>query len=91
MRRATITKQRIHKNRRLIITTARHVTSGSRYALTRSPLTVHKKLTKERPHAPQRPRAAYAIAHHQQKSFPRPHAPYKQPPTRRQHQTQGRT
>lgn len=66
MRRATITKQRIHKNRRLIITTTRHVTSGSRYALTRSLHTVNK-LAKERPHAPQRPRAASAIqARHQQ-------------------------
>ena len=90
MRRATITKQRIHKNRRLIIATARHVTSGSRYALTRSLHTVHK-LAKERPHAPQRPGAAYVIARHQYKSFPRPHAPHKQPPTRRQRQTQGRT
>lgn len=71
MRRATITKQRIHKNRRLIIATARHVTSGSRYALTRSLHTVHK-LAKERPHAPQRPGTAHAIDHHQQKSFPRP-------------------
>lgn len=71
MRRAAITKQRINKNRRLIIATARHVTSGSRYALTRSLHTVHK-LTQERPHAPQRPGAAHAIDHHQQKPFPRP-------------------
>ena len=90
MRRATITKQRINKNRRLIIATARHVTSGSRYALTRNLHTVHK-LTKERPHAPQRPGATHAIAHHQYKPFPHPHAPHKQPPTRRQRQTQGRT
>lgn len=90
MRRATVTKQRIHKNRRLIVTTTRHVTSGSRYALTRSLHTVHK-LAKKRPHAPLRPGAAYAIAHHQYKSFPHPHAPHKQQPTRRQRQTQGRT
>lgn len=54
VRHTAITKQRIHKNRRLIVTTTCHVTSGSRYALTRSLHTVHK-LTKERPHAPQRP------------------------------------
>ena len=90
MRRATITKQRVSENRRLIIAPARHVASGSRYALTRSLHTVNK-LTKERPHAPQRPGAAHAIAHHQYKSFPHPYAPHKQPPTRRQRQTQGRT
>ena len=65
VRHTAITKQRIHKNRRLIVTTARHVTSGSRYALTRSLHTVNK-LAKERPHAPQRPGAAHVIAHHQQ-------------------------
>ena len=90
MRRATITKQRIHKNRRLIIAATRHVTSGSRYALTRSLHTVNK-LAKERPHAPLRPGDAHIIAHHQQKSFPHPRAPHKQPPTRQQRQTQGRT
>lgn len=90
MRRATITKQRIYENRRLIIATARHVTSGSRYALTRSLHTVHK-LAKERPRAPQRPGTAHAIDHHQQKPFPRPRAPHKHPPTRQQRQTQGHT
>ena len=90
MRHATITKQRIHKNRRLIIATTCHVTSGSLHALTRSLHTVNK-LAKERPHAPQRPGASHVIAHHQYKSFPHPYAPHKQPPTRRQHQTQGRT
>lgn len=74
MRHATIAKQRISENRRLIITTARHVASGSRYALTRSAHTINK-LAKERPRAPLRPGAAYAIAHHQYKSFPRPRAP----------------
>lgn len=62
MRHATITKQRIHKNRRLIIAATRHVASGSRYALTRSPHPIHK-LTKKRPRAPLRPGTAYAIAH----------------------------
>ena len=90
MLHATITKQRIHKNRRLIIATARHVTSGSLHALTHRPLT-HTKRAKERPHAPHRPGAAHVIARHQYKSFPHPHAPHKQPPTRRQRQTQGRT
>ena len=90
MRRAAIAKQRIHKNRRLIITATRHITSGSRYALARSLHTVHK-LAKERPRAPLRPGAAHIIAHHQYKPFPHPHAPHKQPPTRQQRQTQGRT
>lgn len=90
MRSATITKQCIYENSRLIIAATRHVASGSRYALTRSLHTVHK-LAKERPYAPQRPGTAHAIAHHQYKSFPRPHAPHKQPPTRQQRQTQGRT
>lgn len=71
MLHATITKQRINKNRRLIVTTARHVTSRSLHALTHRPLT-HTKRAKERPHAPQRPGAAYVIARHQYKSFPRP-------------------
>ena len=71
MRRATITKQRIHKNRCLIIAPTRHITGGSGYALARILHTVNK-LAKERPHAPLRPGAAYAIAHHQYKSFPRP-------------------
>lgn len=90
MRNATITKQRVSENSRLIIATARHVASGSLHALTRSPHTINK-LTKERPRAPLRPGAANAINHHQYKPFPRPRAPYKQPPTRQQRQTQGRT
>ena len=62
MRHATITKQRIRENSSLIIATTRHVASGSRYALTRSPHPIHK-LTKKRPRAPLRPGTAYAIAH----------------------------
>ena len=74
MRNATITKQRVSENSRLIIATTRHVTGGSLHALTRSPHTINK-LTKKRPRAPLRPGAAHAIAHHQYKSFPRPRAP----------------
>lgn len=74
MRNATITKQRVSENSRLIIATARHVASGSLHALTRSPHTINK-LTKKRPRAPLRPGTANAIDHHQQKPFPRPRAP----------------
>lgn len=86
MRRATITKQRIHKNRRLIITTTRHVTSGSRYALTRSLHTVNK-LAKERPHAPQRPgtrATAVSYRHRLQNPLSRPIATLSMPPHTRQ-------
>ena len=71
MRHATITKQRIRENSSLIIATTRHVASGSRYALTRSPHPIHK-LTKKRPRAPLRPGTAHAIAHHQTKALPAP-------------------
>lgn len=86
MRRATITKQRIHKNRRLIITTTRHVTSGSRYALARSLHTVNK-LAKERPHAPQRPgtrATAVSYRHRLQNPLSRPIATLSMPPHTRQ-------
>ena len=81
MRHATITKQCIRENSSLIIATTRHVASGSRYALTRSPHPIHK-LTKKRPRAPLRPGTAYAIAHHQTKALP---APTRAPTSSHQH------
>ena len=84
MRHATITKQRIRENSSLIIATTRHVASGSRYALTRSPHPIHK-LTKKRPRAPLRPgtrATAVSYRHRLQTPLsrrPAPHSP--KPPT----------
>lgn len=84
MRNATITKQRVSENSRLIIATARHVASGSLHALTRSPHTINK-LTKERPRAPLRPgtrATAVSYRHRLQTPLsrrPAPHSP--KPPT----------